>query len=78
MTSSFFGSNVSNEDEISAPVIRKPARSKLWSRLYSRTKVSVGSNAEPATGLVAEPMYDNWFFNCSKCGFAIKVDQQPD
>ena len=47
-------------------------------RLYSRTKVSVGSNAEPATGLVAEPMYDNWFFNCSKCGFAIKVDQQPD
>ncbi len=35
-------------------------------------------NAEPTTGLVAEPMYDNWFFNCSKCGFAIKVEQQPD
>ena len=35
-------------------------------------------NAEPATGLIAESMYDNWFFNCSKCGFTIKVDQQPD
>ena len=35
-------------------------------------------DAEPATGPVAEPMYDNWFFNCSKCGFGIKIEQQPD
>ena len=27
---------------------------------------------------IAEPVGDNWFFNCSKCGFAIKVEQQPD
>jgi len=31
-------------------------------------------DAEPATGRVAEPMYDN----CSKCGFGIKIEQQPD
>ena len=35
-------------------------------------------NAEPATGRVAEPVGDNWFFNCSKCGFGIKIDQEPD
>jgi len=35
-------------------------------------------DAQPATGLVAEPIDDNWFFNCSKCGYMIKVVQQPD
>jgi len=35
-------------------------------------------DAEPATGRVAEPVGDNWFFNCRQCGFGIKVDQQLD
>ena len=35
-------------------------------------------DVEPATGRVAEPVGDNWFFNCSQCGFGIKIEQQPD
>jgi len=32
-------------------------------------------DAEPATGRVAEPVGDNWFFNCSQCGFGYLILQ---
>jgi len=35
-------------------------------------------DAEPATGRVAEPVGDNWFFNCSQCGFEIKPMKPPE
>ena len=51
-------------------------RYKVGDMAHAKKCPNPNCDAEPVTGRVAEPIGDNWFFNCSKCGFGIKVDQR--
>ena len=53
-------------------------RYKVGDMAQAKKCLNPNCGAEPATGRVAEPIGGSWYFTCSKCGFGVKIEQQPD